>query len=100
MDFKQQRGRHSLGVCRSRHKLSPDYPLSDMNLPFATTGFGPPLVVFPGLSRSEIRDAKACRPLTAVTGRTVCVVDRPRNLPRGITISLQTKPSHILVIYV
>src|SRR5215467_10052436 len=56
-------------------------------LPYVVTGGGPPLIVLPGLSRySEIRDAKAYRPLAAVTQRTVYVVARPRKLRRGITM--------------
>jgi hypothetical protein len=52
-------------------------------LPYVATGGGPPLIVLPGLSRySEIRDAKAYRPLAAVTQRTVYVVARPRDLRR------------------
>ena len=55
--------------------------------PYVATGGGPPLIVLPGLSRdSEIRDAKAYRPLAAVTQRTVYVVARPRELRRGITM--------------
>src|SRR5262245_10475540 len=57
-------------------------------LPCAVTGSGPPLVVLPGLSRySEIRDAKAYRPLAAITQRTIYVVGRPRALPRGISMT-------------
>jgi pimeloyl-ACP methyl ester carboxylesterase len=57
-------------------------------LPYAATGSGPPLVVFPGMSRvSEIRDANAYRPLADVTRRVVYVVGRPRSLQRGITMS-------------
>src|SRR5262245_55522624 len=57
-------------------------------LPYAATGSGPPLVVFPGMSRLiEIGNANAYRPLAAVTHRTAYVVGRPRSLPRGITMS-------------
>jgi pimeloyl-ACP methyl ester carboxylesterase len=56
-------------------------------LPFATTGSGEPLAVFPGMSRdSELRGAQAYQPLARVTGRTVTVVGRPRGLRRGITM--------------
>jgi pimeloyl-ACP methyl ester carboxylesterase len=57
-------------------------------------GEGPPLVLFPGLSRrsdppTEEGLAHATRsysPLARATGRTICILNRPRGLPAHITM--------------
>jgi pimeloyl-ACP methyl ester carboxylesterase len=56
-------------------------------LPCFSVGTGPPLVVFPGLSRAPVTSAAAFRALAYATKREVFVVDRPRGLERGGTMA-------------
>src|SRR5262249_19257068 len=55
--------------------------------PCLSVGSGSPLVVFPGLARAPISSTLPYRGLAHATGRRVFVVDRPRTLDRGVTMS-------------
>jgi pimeloyl-ACP methyl ester carboxylesterase len=55
--------------------------------PCLSVGSGPPLVVFPGLARVPISSPLPYRGLAHATRRQVIVVDRPRTLARGVTMS-------------
>ena len=50
-------------------------------------GEGPPLVVFPGLSRTPVTGKAAYVGLARVSRRQVHVVNRPSGLPRGLTMA-------------
>ena len=68
------------------------YPRARMSdlpggLPCVSVGSGPPLVVFPGMSRAPVERASNFAPLAHATKRTVFVVDRPRGLERGTTMA-------------
>lgn len=60
---------------------------------YAAVGDGPPLVVFPGMSRAPIdppgaeRAAAPYRALAQAAGRTVHVLHRPRGMRRGTTMA-------------
>ncbi len=62
--------------------------MSDLpgGLPCVAVGTGPPLIVFPGMSRAPVERATGFGPLAHATKRTVFVVDRPRGLERGVTM--------------
>jgi pimeloyl-ACP methyl ester carboxylesterase len=73
--------------------------MSDLpgGLPCVSVGSGPPLVVFPGLSRAPVEGAAAFRALAHATGRMIVVVDRPRSLARGVTMAdLAASHAHAL----
>jgi pimeloyl-ACP methyl ester carboxylesterase len=56
-------------------------------LSYFTVGDGEPLVVLPGLAREPKHDASSFRALAHVTNRRIHVVNRPRGLRRGLTMT-------------
>jgi pimeloyl-ACP methyl ester carboxylesterase len=75
---------------------SPPFVVEELpgKISLLVVGSGPPLVLFPGLSRDArqltaqiaARRARAYRGLARVTGRTVYLVNRPRDLPPKLTM--------------
>ena len=50
-------------------------------------GHGPPLILFPGMARKPVTSGLAYAGLARISNRRIHVVNRPRGLPRGLTMS-------------